>query len=305
LRWGAELDIHLLNRGLQKRRHRAREGSGSARLTIAADSGPGVSLLLALQSLRFHEPVIVGSGALSGVRRGCLLVIGPSERQLPIALSPPFDVLTLDLPLELMGADRERLDQVRSSSGGGLVLLHDRTLRHLMEALLTVGAADDRAAGIVTQGVATAIVSRLQALSPASSRGSGNDAPIPASALDIAIRFVDMNFRDPIRTAHLCDISGLPRARLLKEFRARTGVSPHQYLLRTRVEAARSKLADTEASVSEIALSTGFASQAHFSDVFKRSTGLSPARWRRVTRLPDPSRPSPVRGLDAGLAPKD
>jgi AraC-like DNA-binding protein len=247
----------------------------------------------------------VGSGALSDVRRGCLLVIGLAERQLPIALSPPFDVLRLDLPLELMGADRERLDQVRSSLGGRPVLLDDRTLRHLMTALLTIGAVEARAAGIVTQGIATAIVSRLQALSPASSRGSGNDSSIPASALDTAIRFVDMNYCNPIRTADLCDISGLPRARLLKEFRARTGVSPHQYLLRTRVEAARSKLANTEASVSGIALSTGFASQAHFSDVFKRSTGLSPARWRRVTRLSDASRPSPVRGLDAGLAPKD
>jgi AraC family transcriptional regulator len=64
------------------------------------------------------------------------------------------------------------------------------------------------------------------------------------------------------------------------QFRAATGFRPHEYLLLKRVEHAKIALAETGMPLVEVAFSVGFNAQAHFSTVFKRFTGKSPARWK-------------------------
>jgi AraC family transcriptional regulator len=68
----------------------------------------------------------------------------------------------------------------------------------------------------------------------------------------------------------------LPRA-----FKAAVGQSPHQYVLRRRVERARDLLENTDAPVADVAASAGFGSQSHLSHWFKRLLGVSPAIYRR------------------------
>jgi AraC-like DNA-binding protein len=66
-----------------------------------------------------------------------------------------------------------------------------------------------------------------------------------------------------------------------RAFRHSTGLPPHQWLLKLRVEAAKMKLHDTTLPLGEIALSCGFADQSHFTRVFSRLTGHAPGTWRR------------------------
>ncbi len=63
-------------------------------------------------------------------------------------------------------------------------------------------------------------------------------------------------------------------------FRAVTGVSPHAYMCRLRIERAKSMLDGTDLSVLEIALSIGCEDQNYFSRFFKDQTGLSPTAYR-------------------------
>ena len=72
------------------------------------------------------------------------------------------------------------------------------------------------------------------------------------------------------------------------QFRAATGCSPHEYILGRRIEIAKATLLDTDTSLAEVALSVGFRAQSHFSTVFKRLTGASPASWRRMIRSERP-----------------
>jgi AraC family transcriptional regulator len=78
--------------------------------------------------------------------------------------------------------------------------------------------------------------------------------------------------------AHAC---GLSVSHFSRAFRRSTGLSPHAWLLRTRVEAAKAMLRRREESLSLIALACGFADQSHFTRVFTRHVGLSPGAWRR------------------------
>jgi len=67
-------------------------------------------------------------------------------------------------------------------------------------------------------------------------------------------------------------------------FRQTVGCPPHQWLLTQRVERAKRLLLNTDQSLCEIALATGFADQSHFTRVFSERIKASPAAWRRAQR---------------------
>jgi AraC-like DNA-binding protein len=71
---------------------------------------------------------------------------------------------------------------------------------------------------------------------------------------------------------------------LLRQFRRACGLPPHAFVLRTRVEQARARLA-RGADVAEVAHELGFADQSHFTRLFKRVVGLTPGSYRRMTRV--------------------
>ncbi len=77
-------------------------------------------------------------------------------------------------------------------------------------------------------------------------------------------------------------VSGLSTSRLQAVFREITGYPPLDYLRRLRVEEARRLLADARFSVKEVAARTGFRDTSHFSKVFRRIDGLSPAHFREA-----------------------
>ncbi len=68
-------------------------------------------------------------------------------------------------------------------------------------------------------------------------------------------------------------------------FRQTTGESPHQFVLRQRIEHAQHLLAEGRAPLAHVAVESGFADQSHLTRVFKRHLGLTPRayRWDRST----------------------
>ncbi len=64
-------------------------------------------------------------------------------------------------------------------------------------------------------------------------------------------------------------------------FRLTTGESPHQFVQRLRIERAQQLLTGTPLPLAQIALESGFASQSHFTQVFKRQLGLTPRSYRQ------------------------
>ncbi len=72
----------------------------------------------------------------------------------------------------------------------------------------------------------------------------------------------------------------LSRAQFARRFRARFGTSPGEWLLRLRIEIARQKLLESEATLERIARDVGFCDAAHFSRAFKRLSGRAPGELR-------------------------
>jgi AraC family transcriptional regulator len=64
-------------------------------------------------------------------------------------------------------------------------------------------------------------------------------------------------------------------------FRKSTGQSPHQFVLRQRVERAKALLRKAESRVLDVAVACGFKTQQHFARVFRQVCGASPTEYRR------------------------
>ncbi len=77
-----------------------------------------------------------------------------------------------------------------------------------------------------------------------------------------------------------------------KRFKSETGLSPRQFILRDKIEAAKRVLCDHDTSVTNLALDLGFVSSQYFATVFKRITGLTPSDYRGRAELSQPSQRS-------------
>ena len=75
--------------------------------------------------------------------------------------------------------------------------------------------------------------------------------------------------------------SGYSRNHFLRMFRAATGYTPHQYLLRLRVKRAQAMMKNKSMRLVDVALACGFSSHAQLSRVFRQLTGATPTEYRR------------------------
>jgi AraC family transcriptional regulator len=74
---------------------------------------------------------------------------------------------------------------------------------------------------------------------------------------------------------------GYSRTHFLRMFQASIGMTPHQYLLKLRMDHARKLLKDRNVNLIDIASACGFSSQSHMTTVFRRHFGVTPAGYRR------------------------
>jgi AraC family transcriptional regulator len=100
------------------------------------------------------------------------------------------------------------------------------------------------------------------------------------------VEYVDNHLGAKISLMDLAAVAGLSRMHFASQFRAATGLRPHEYLLRRRIRRAEELLRNSTMAIVEIALTVGFQTQAHFTTVFKRFVGCTPRQWRNVNQMP-------------------
>jgi AraC family transcriptional regulator len=93
--------------------------------------------------------------------------------------------------------------------------------------------------------------------------------------------FISAHLNDDHSIAELARECGLSSGYFSRAFRQTTGVTPHQWVIRRKVERARQLLLGNGLGLADIALVCGFVDQSHFTRVFTKLEGESPGRWRR------------------------
>lgn len=100
-------------------------------------------------------------------------------------------------------------------------------------------------------------------------------------ALGRVVGYLEAELPNEVRLGDLARVAGLSRTHFATAFRRSTGLPPHRWLMKRRIERAQEMLLGTDRPITEIAHSCGFASSAHFAAAFRNSLGVTPSRWRR------------------------
>lgn len=107
---------------------------------------------------------------------------------------------------------------------------------------------------------------------------------LDAKRLKRVIDYIETHLADDISLDALAGEAHLSPYHFSRLFNEATGSPPHRYVTDRRVQVAQEKLARGGASMVEIALDTGFGSQANFIRVFRKATGLTPGQYRELCR---------------------
>jgi AraC family transcriptional regulator len=129
----------------------------------------------------------------------------------------------------------------------------------------------------VEQAIAVALVNR-HALRhrPEIYRGG-----LGAARLRRIKELVHAKMEDDLSLDEMAQSVGLSTAHFARMFRKSTGETPHQFVLRQKVERAKVMLRAPDARIFEVAMACGFKTQQHFAQVFRDVCGLSPTEYRQ------------------------
>jgi AraC-like DNA-binding protein len=143
------------------------------------------------------------------------------------------------------------------------------------------GSAEERLQRVA--GMLEAVDARSQP-EPAATRQGG----LAPWQLRRVVGYIEANLDSSIKNADLAAVARLSLFYFNVAFRKSVGDSPHEYIIRRRMERAQGLMLSTGASLSDIAATCGLADQAHFTRLFRRVVGESPGAWRRTRANPPP-----------------
>lgn len=104
------------------------------------------------------------------------------------------------------------------------------------------------------------------------------------SRLSVIAVYVKEHYKDALSLERLAEIFGYSPAYLSRMFQKYAGINYKSYLQGVRVEHAYQELANTESTISEIALENGFPNSKAFARVFLKKYGVLPSEFRKRTR---------------------
>jgi AraC-like DNA-binding protein len=102
----------------------------------------------------------------------------------------------------------------------------------------------------------------------------------PFGGIAKAVAHIREKYQDEIAIADLARVAGLSLRQLQRKFLATFGVGPQQFLIKTRLLAACRALRETDETLAEIALSSGFPDQSAFALHFRKHFGVTPSEFR-------------------------
>jgi AraC family transcriptional regulator len=176
-----------------------------------------------------------------------------------LRLAPGDDPVALTRPRQQVGID----DPVLAS------------LVRLMSAEVSAGCPTGRAYG---DALALALAAHLA--HDAAGRLETPRDGLPRAVLQRVLDYIAANLGLNLTLTELAGVADLSPHHFSLRFKRSVGVPPHQWVTRARIAEAERRLRAGR-PVAQVALSLGFASQSHFTEVFRRLTGTTPKRFQR------------------------
>ena len=159
----------------------------------------------------------------------------------------------------------------------------DPAITHLLLALRGELQAGCPAGRLYGESLATALaVHLLQHYAGCPPKGIEERGGLPPARLRRVLDYMHAHLSEELSLRQLAAVVQLSPHHFAQRFKQSTGVAPYQYVLRQRLATARQWLAETPLSLAEISYRLGFASQAHFTTIFRKHVGTTPGAYRQA-----------------------
>ena len=156
-----------------------------------------------------------------------------------------------------------------------------------LASLIIVGelaqAAVEKKSDLSLDEIGMMLAARFAAAASGESNRQDLSARERRRAVEAAL-WISEHAPEPIDLAAIARLSGLSPFHFLRSFAKTIGVTPHQYLVRCRLQQAARLLAERERAITDIALDCGFNDLSNFIRTFRRAAGMSPRAFRRTSK---------------------
>lgn len=171
---------------------------------------------------------------------------------------------------------RELYEEIERTAGNLLQLVDPNTLHESIGEMLSSMRTEHR----LNEGAASSMIySMLMKLLEHS--GASGEGGLGNPVVDRAIAYIQSHLTDKLTVEDIAASAGYSASYFSHMFAAETGMSPYQFVVRSRVEQAQQLLKTTRMTVQDIAFQCGFNSAANFCYTFRNLTGISPHEYRK------------------------
>jgi AraC-like DNA-binding protein len=171
--------------------------------------------------------------------------------------------------------------------GGPAAPWHSGALPPLAE-LMVLGelaqASAESEASLGLDEIGTALTTRFLGAVSGTRNKYAADGPASRRRAVEAAQWIDAHSSAEIDLGEAARFAGLSPFHFLRVFSDALGVTPHQYLVRSRLRRAARLLADEERPITDVALDVGFADLSNFVRTFHRAARVSPRGFRKAAR---------------------
>jgi AraC family transcriptional regulator len=239
---------------------------------------PPEEMDLLYEGVKRHVPPPAGSISLVPAASPHQVRSSGCKDELHIYLEP---VLVARVAAETFELDPARLTVPPLD---GLDLPHLRAMMWAVDAEMTAGGAGGRLAAESLANVLAVHVIR-HVLAPVRPE-RGRDGKLPRGRLRAVVEYIEGHLDAGPTLEQMAAVARLSPYHFARQFRAATGLPPHQYVIARRVERAKQLLqGGGDFSLAQVAAHAGFADQSHFSHHFKRLVGATPGQFRAPARI--------------------
>ncbi|GLK56391.1 AraC family transcriptional regulator [Methylopila capsulata] len=149
-------------------------------------------------------------------------------------------------------------------------------------------SAETAAGRLLMETLGVALAAHLVHTYASTARGAPQKSPaarpLDAKRLARVTEFIEQRLDGDFTVADLAAVSCMSVAHFARSFRAATGEPPHAFVSARRLSRAKQLLL-SDASIADIASTSGFSSQANFTRAFRNATGMTPAQFRKEARF--------------------